>query len=265
MNYNPYPYPYPYQMYNQFRLSSTDELNEGLYKWVKLTFTNGTEKEAFIFYLDKQSGAVFILSFPQLTTSQANVNDIKSFEVMPEPPKMEEEAPQESEVQNGGTEGDQEVGQMPGMGQPEEMQGDQESPFGQMPGMGQSGEMQGGQESPFGQMPGMGQSEEMQGGQESPFGQIPGMGQPGGMQSGQGSPFGQMPGMGQPGGMQGSQGSPFGQMPGMGQPGGMQDGQGSPFGQIPGGDQSGIPFGGQRYQQWNQPVYYNPYSYYWQQ
>jgi hypothetical protein len=202
VNYNPYPYPYPYQMYNQFRLSSTDELNEGLYKWVKLTFTNGTEKEAFIFYLDKQSGAVFILSFPQLTTSRANVNDIKSFDVMTEPPKMEEEAPPESEGQTGGTEGDQEVGQMPGMGQPEEMQG----------------------------------------GQESPFGQMPGMGQPGGMQGGQGSPFGQMPGTGQPGGM-----------------------QGSPFGQIPGGDQSGMPFGGQRYQQWSQPVYYNPYSYYWQQ
>ncbi|MGG4488457.1 hypothetical protein [Metabacillus idriensis] len=231
MNY----YPYPYQMYNQFRLSSTDELNEGLYKWVKLTFTNGTEKEAFVFYLDKPSGAVFILSFPALTTSQVNVNNIKSVEVLPKPPKMEEEeAPQEEEGQT--EEEEQEQPQ-------EEEQEQPETP--QMPGMDQEGGMQSGQESPFGQMPGMDQG--------------------GSMQSGQGSPFGQMPGVDQGGGMQSGQGNPFGQMPGMDQGGGMQSGQGSPFGQMPGSiDQSGMPFGGQRYQQWNQPVYYNPYSNYWQ-
>ncbi|MRX54618.1 hypothetical protein GJU41_11610 [Bacillus idriensis] len=246
MNY----YPYPYQMYNQFRLSSTDELNEGLYKWVKLTFINGTEKEAFVFYLDKPSGAVFILSFPALTTSQVNVNDIKSFEVMPKPPKMEEEAPQEEEGQ---TEAEEQE-------QPQEEE--QEQP--ESPQNGGGSPPEGGQESPFGQMPGMDQGGGMQGGLESPFGQMPGMGQGGGMQGGQGSPFGQMPGMDQ-GGMQGGQGSPFGQMPGMDQGGGVQGGQGSPFGQIPGSsDQSSMPFGGQRYQQWNQPVYYNPYSNYWQ-
>ena len=215
MNY--YDNPYPYQMYNQYRLSSTDELNEGLYKWVKVTFTNGTEKEVFIFYLDKPSGAVFMLSFPTLTTSQVNVNDIKSLEVLNEPPKFEEEeaAAPESEGQNG--DGGQEEQEQP-------------DPFEQA-GQGSGGE--------------------------------PGSGS--GTAGGQGSTFGQMPGSGQNGGMQEGQGSPFGQMPGSSQNGGMQGGQGSPFGQMPGSDQSGMPFGGQRYQHPNHPVFYNPYSYYWQQ
>ncbi len=182
MNYHHYPY--PYQMYNQYRLSSTDELNAGLYKWVRVTFTNGTEKEVFIFYLDKPSGAVFMLSFPGLTTSQVNVNDIKSFEALKEPPKLEEEeaVSPESDGQNG--DGGQEEQEQP---EPAE----------------QAGQGRGGE-------PGSGSGPE--GGQN-----------------------------------------------------GMQGCQGSPFGQMPGSDQSGMPFGGQRYQHPNQSVFYNPYSYYWQQ
>ncbi|MDX8290212.1 hypothetical protein SLL00_10425, partial [Metabacillus indicus] len=170
MYYHPYT---PYHGYYSYRLNSTDELNEGLYKWGKFTFSNDAEKEAFIFYLDKESGDAYILSFPALTTSRVNVSDIKSFKVMEKPPKAEGEGQngggqEEQEQQQGSLEGGQNGGQGGSGGQ----NGGSEGQNGGSGG-GQNGGS-GGQGGQGGQNGGTGGQNGGSGGGQSPFGEMPG-------------------------------------------------------------------------------------------